>query len=155
MAQGNGKGGNGRTVRTPKKRAVFLKALAETGTVTHACRAAKLPRQTAYDWRAADPEFAKQWTDAIDVVADRIENALLTLALKCADDNHPPKATTAAIFLLKGLRPEKFRERHDHRVSGKLEVTQPKTEEELAEKIDSLPPSVAARMGAFLGGEDG
>jgi hypothetical protein len=110
-ANGNGNV-NGSAARTAQKRKAFIGALAKTGTVTHAAKAAKIGRRTAYQWRDADEVFAAEWDEALEFVADEIEDALRTLALKCYDDNPPKSATTAAIFLLKGMRPNKYRERH-------------------------------------------
>ena len=105
----------GRTNRTPKKRAAFLGALREGYSIYRACTEAKISRRSAYDWKEADEEFAKDWDAAVEAGTDALEDALYGRA-KETD-------TTAAIFLLKGRRPEKYRERIDNRVSGDVNVT--------------------------------
>lgn len=57
----------------PKWARGFLKALAITGVVTRAAKAAKTDRTTAYDLRAADPAFALAWKDALAAADDRLE----------------------------------------------------------------------------------
>jgi hypothetical protein len=56
--------------RTPKRRKAFLAALSKTANVTHACTFAPMSRDAAYKWRAADPEFKKEWEDAIEKGTD-------------------------------------------------------------------------------------
>jgi hypothetical protein len=83
-------------------RAVFLRALAKSPSVTAACRAAGVPRMTAYDHRERDPEFAAKWDSALNESLDTLEAALYQRALK--DD------TYAGIALLKAHRPSLYRE---------------------------------------------
>src|SRR5262249_45117807 len=66
----------GRSHRTPKHRAVFLAALAETGSVTRAFEAAKFPRQCAYDWRRDDADFAAAWTTPSSSAPTRLKTRL-------------------------------------------------------------------------------
>ena len=63
-----------RSSRTTKKRAGFLAALETTGNVTLACEMARLPRRSAYDWRADDPEFAADWEKSLDLGIDALED---------------------------------------------------------------------------------
>jgi hypothetical protein len=49
----------------------FLTALASLGNVSRACKTAKVGRQTAYDKKAADPEFSARWDEA-QVIADEL-----------------------------------------------------------------------------------
>jgi hypothetical protein len=62
-----------RTIRTDRARATFLKTLAATCNVTRAAHRAGMGRTAAYDWRSDDAEFAKEWDDAIEAAADRLE----------------------------------------------------------------------------------
>lgn len=104
----------GKTVRTPKKRAEFLAVLRDGYSVHRACQAAKMSRNAAYDWRNADPVFAADWDAAYEAGTDTLEDALQERATN--------KDTIAAIFLLKGRRPEKYRERVDQKLSGDLNI---------------------------------
>ena len=99
-----------RTKNTPKKRALFLGALTEGASVTAACDRAVITRRTVYVWRAADPEFAAAWDDAIEAGTDALEDE----ALRRAKD----KSDTLLIFLLKARRPEKYKDRVSTEHSG-------------------------------------
>src|SRR5690606_33144017 len=59
-----------RTDRTARKKAAFLAALAEGYSVTGACKKARVGRSTVYEWRDADPEFARAWEDAWEAGGD-------------------------------------------------------------------------------------
>jgi len=58
---------------SPKKKATFLEVLAQTGNVSAAATAAGINRYHAYDWRATDEDFAKEWEAAIEHAADLLE----------------------------------------------------------------------------------
>lgn len=123
-----------RTNRTPKKRAAFLSELAERGNVTDAARAAGIPRRSAYEWRGADPDFAAAWDAALDEAADTMEREAWRRAIEGVEKpvfgslggksgsgeigRVQEYSDTLLIFLLKGARPEKYRERIDARHSG-------------------------------------
>ena len=82
------------------------------------CRAAGITdRHLVYDLRKSDPNFARAMDDAYEEAADRLERR----ALKSSEP-------ALKIFMLKGMRPEKYRERFEH--SGRLDhadVTDPET----------------------------
>jgi hypothetical protein len=120
---------------TPKKRAAFLDALERCGNVTQAAVAAGVDRRLMYRTRAADPEFAAKWDEAVELGADALEDEARRRAhdgveepLTCArglilDDYGQPVTVrkysdTLLIFLLKGARPEKYRD--NIKVSGSL-----------------------------------
>ena len=50
----------------------FLKALADTGSVTTAVAAAGTSRTRVYELRKVDPAFAAAWAEAEDIAADRL-----------------------------------------------------------------------------------
>ena len=81
-----------RTSAQLKKAAIT--AYREYGTVYHACLAAGIGRRTWYDWKDADESFRA------DVEAKESSDTLL-------------------IFLLKGHKPDVFRERISQEVTGK------------------------------------
>ncbi|MDE2100504.1 MAG: hypothetical protein KGL39_24885 [Patescibacteria group bacterium] len=102
-----------KTIRTPKKgrqtvirRPIwmpkFLRALSESGNVTASCKEAAVGRMTVYELREADPEFASDWDNAIDMSIDELEGEARRRAMAGSD--------TMLIFTLKGLRPEKYRD---------------------------------------------
>src|SRR5262245_36754681 len=125
---------------TPKKRSTrsnwwhkgFLMALAECVVVELAAKTAGISRRTAFRHRATDLEFAEAWDDAIDDFADSLELEAWQRAIEGVkrirwvrtgtDDKGRPvferieeyeKSDVLLIFLLKGLRPEKYRENYD------------------------------------------
>ena len=83
-------------------------------SIRAACAAVDICRPTFYDWKATDPEFAKAFEDAEADLADMLEEC----AIKRATAEVNP-SDVMLIFMLKGLRPEKYRERSDARISGK------------------------------------
>lgn len=107
---------------TPKRDWVepFLSALASFGVVTHACKAAKVSRPVVYERKNADPEFAARWRDAVEQAVENLEaeanrrarvgylkpvyqkGALVGKVREYSD--------TLLIFLLKGLKPQVYRD---------------------------------------------
>ena len=140
----------------------FLKALALTGNITKAAAAAKVSRRRAYQVLAEAADFAEAWQDALEDAADGWEAEAVRRAVK---GTLKPVfqggkkvgavreyADTLLIFLLKGARPEKYRERHE--IMGKgggpigLDITaaQAEAEQELAawrqqqnERLSNMP----------------
>ena len=99
-------------------KATFLKTFAQRGNVSTSCKRAKISRETAYQWRKDDAKFHAAWEAAEQDAADSLEDHAWDMA-KSGD-------TTMTIFLLKGLRPEKYRERtvqqHEGQVNLKHQV---------------------------------
>lgn len=56
------------------RRKKFLEALARRGNVTQACQEIATSQHSVYSLRKRDPEFRKQWGDAIEVARERIES---------------------------------------------------------------------------------
>lgn len=107
------------------QRSAFLEALASFGTVRHACEAADVGRSTVYEWREEDADFAAAWDAALEEAADTLEREAMRRAAEGVDKPVfqggalvgfvREYSDTLLIFLLKGLRPEKYRERVDTR----------------------------------------
>jgi hypothetical protein len=125
-----------RTVRTVEKgdwKVPFLAELARTGVVLTACKKARIGRTTAYKIRDEDEEFAAAWDAALDDAADEMEEEAHRRAVKGVlkpvyqggkkVGSIREYSDTLLIFLLKGAKPEKFRERADVRHSGKIDVS--------------------------------
>jgi hypothetical protein len=111
----------------------FITAFANTGNVRAACAAVQIDRATAYRRRSRSTRFAEQWAAAKEEAADVLEAAAFQRATQGVDRpvygrvGSGKEATTQQvgtvkefsdlllIFLLKGLRPEKYRERHEVR----------------------------------------
>jgi hypothetical protein len=131
---------------TPKKRKRkrkkkwekgFLGTLASTGNVTAAARAAGIHRSTAYELKNKDETFAVSWKDAMDEAADLLEMEARRRATQGVPEPVFYKgqkiaivhkySDTLLIFLLKGNRPEKYRERYQHQHEHSGEVALPVT----------------------------
>ncbi len=101
-------------IEHPRQRA-FLSALAVVGNPTTAARISKVSRTSHYNWlgevdgegvatKAANA-YKRACEEAMDVAGDRLEYRCWQLA---TDEKHPN--ITALIFMLKAIRPKKFRE---------------------------------------------
>jgi hypothetical protein len=99
----------------------FLNALAGGATVEDAARAAKTTRTTVYQWRAAEPAFAKEWAIAYRIGGDTLEAEAQRRAVEgtLKPVFHQGKVVghvreysdTLLIFLLKARNPQKFCDR--------------------------------------------
>jgi len=119
--------------RTGKWKATFIDILGKTGNVTLAAEAANVGTDTAYAHRNADsptyePEFAKAWQRALEKAADILEAEARRRGFNGYDEpvfgsGGPGQGTvqvgtvrrysdTLLIFLLKGARPEKYRDNY-------------------------------------------
>jgi len=122
------------TVRATEKRRVFLEALALSANVTQSARVAKLDRNTAYDWRAADKEFAEAWDRAVELGTDALEDEAVRRGMAGVKKpifqggklvGHVNEfSDTLLIFMLKARRPMVFRDRADLNVTGHLTLEQ-------------------------------
>ena len=92
----------------------FLEVYPKIGTVRAASEAAGISYRTFYRWLEADDNFAAEFAHAKEAAADRLEEALIERAMERSD--------VAAIFILKGLRPDKYRERQAVRHEGGVNV---------------------------------
>jgi hypothetical protein len=63
-------------------RAAFLAALREMPVILRACEAVGINRSTAWRAREADPEFAKDWDDAMEDGIDRAEQEAFRRAIE-------------------------------------------------------------------------
>lgn len=71
---------------TPEKLTAFCAALAETCNVGRACAAVGISRQTAYNWREADADFAVAWEKAMKVGLLALEDEAHRRAFEGMDD---------------------------------------------------------------------
>lgn len=125
--------------RTPDQDDLFFAKIRRTGNVSKALKAAKYKRTATYAMREKDEAFAIEWNAAVDEYVDGLEEEMDRRGFEgieepviyqgqrqyrrdkegkvIVDGKGKPvvetrlvKDTTAAIFRLKGLRPEKYRE---------------------------------------------
>lgn len=109
----------GKTVRTLKRRKLFLAALRDGLSVSNAATKSAMSRAAVYDWRGDDEEFAKDWDDALEGGTDLLEDEATRRALHGTDEpvfqngKHVGSvrrySDTLIIFLLKARR-AKFRD---------------------------------------------
>ena len=121
----------------------FLDAYLSLGHFGKACKAVGASHQTIRKLLKQIPEFGEAFEDAEQVVADKLEDALRQRATEgfdrlkfdkngaaCIDPRtkevyvEKQFSDLAAIFLLKGQRPEKYREKFEHvgRGGGPIET---------------------------------
>lgn len=116
----------------------FLAAfLDSSGNVSKACRAAMICRQSAYQWRVDDPEFAAAWDHAQEAIIDAAEQELYRRGVLGYQDAVVYQGevtgsvtrydTTALIFLLKGKRPEVWRDNRENAEYHRAPVEDPAT----------------------------
>lgn len=154
----------GRTPRYREQRKQkFLRALAECGVITDAAKVAGVERKTVYRWREQDPDFAKAWDEAEQEAADKLEREAIRRAVEGVEEPvfHQGKivgyvrkySDTLLIFLLKGYKPERYKERQAHELSGPGGGPIPidDVRAALQRKLDEL----AARVGGAGGADDG
>lgn len=103
-------------------KARFLLAFAESGNVSSAARTAGVGRSTVYVWQEHDERFLHAYREAEVQAVDALEGEARRRALgydvKTFDAEGNEHTVTKysdvlLIFLLKGARPEKYRERLD------------------------------------------
>lgn len=116
-------------------RPVFLASLSQCGNMTVAAKKAGVHRVTACDEKAKNPEFKKACDAAMDQACDLLEKEAyrrgvigVKRPVTIAGEREIVQeySDVLLIFLLKGGRPEKFKDRwegklnaeHVHRVAG-------------------------------------
>ena len=121
-----------RTPTTEEQWAQFLSSLSVCGNITQACKTANICRMTAYNRKNDDEEFEKAWKSAAILGGQGLEDEARRRAFdgwtepKYYQDTlleHIQKySDTLLIFLLKGLFPDKYRDRVSTDHSGKVEI---------------------------------
>ncbi len=80
----------------------FLAALENTGSVTAAADAAGVHRTAAYKHRQTDKAFSEKWDESVEHASDVLEDEARKRAFAGSD--------VLLMFLLKGIRPQRWRE---------------------------------------------
>jgi hypothetical protein len=105
-------------VHNHRQRAVLL-AYGTSGQVAAACSTAGVDRTTHYYWMNHDPVYVAAFAEAKEQVADVLEAEATRRALGWEETQYRPDGTpytvrrysdTLLIFLLKGARPEKYKD---------------------------------------------
>lgn len=121
---------------TQRRKRAFLRALAQSGNVSLSCAAAGWRPDLARAARKQDASFSEAWDLALETAADLLEAEAFRRAVHGVQKAvwHKPKEGAPEVIdyetvysdqlmqtLLKGAKPEKFRERHEvqHDASSK------------------------------------
>lgn len=117
---------------TERKRAAFLREYALSGNVSETCRVVGISRKTHYDWLRTDPAYVKAFNDADASAVDALEKEARRRAVEGVEEGVYYKGERVdtvrkfsdllLIFLLKGARPEKYRDRVDVAASSTLTI---------------------------------
>lgn len=121
-----------RTKRTAEMEARFLEVLATGASVYKAALAAGIGRRTAYEWREADPDFAARWEEAVESGNDLLEDEAIRRGMAGVDKPVyyqgevcgavKEYSDTLLIFQLKARRRDKYSEKIDQTVNGRVTV---------------------------------
>lgn len=141
------------TIRTPEKEKEFLEALSETCNVSKACEISDIARSSVYAWRTDDLEFAMRWDKALELGVEALEDEATRRAKSGVDEpvfyqgsqcgTVRKYSDTLLIFLLKGAKPEKYRERIDSNMNHSGNITN-LTDEELQVKYHAAKEAALA-----------
>ncbi len=109
---------------TLKKKEEFLGHLAGGNTVVVAAQGIAVSRKTVYEWRDKDPAFRAAWEQALEDGTQALEQEAFRRAVRGVEepihyrgrkvDSVRRYSDTLLIFLLKGRRPEIYRDRVEH-----------------------------------------
>lgn len=133
------------------KKQAFIEAYCQAGTITAAARVVGIHRSQHYDWLKKDAEYAGSFEQAEQSVADMLEREAIRRAVEGVErpvyqggrlvGTVQDYSDTLLIFLLKGHKPEKFKER----AQVASEVTVKDGDSDLDREIRRLVAQVAGR----------
>lgn len=126
-------------VRTFKRRKLFLDQLELGSSVAFAAMAADGSVKNFKAWKAADPDFASDWDEAVEAGTDYLEDVATERAVK--------KSDALMMMMLKARRPDKFDRGSKLELSGGINVEGSKAK--LLNKIARLQ----AQGGLLAGGD--
>lgn len=117
------------TKLTVEKKEKFLDYLRTSPNVSQAAKSIGVSRQTIYNQRKEDKEFATAWDDAIGEALDNLESALFNRAINGVTNDvfyegvpcgtKTEYSDAATMFLLKNRRPEVFSDKVRQEITGK------------------------------------
>jgi len=136
----------------PKKQTAFLETLAATGNVRKAAQAAHLAVSTVYKYRLRDASLAEAWDEALQVAMDTVlEPEAIRRAVEGVEQDvyyqgrkvgvERQYSDVLLIFLLKGWKADRYRERREIIHAGSLA---------LLRKMEQVGKMTPAELQAFL-----
>lgn len=152
----------------------FLVELAEFGNVREACRRSGLTRSKLYQWRDNDEDFAKRWDEAYALGVAGLEDEARRRAAEGVERPVFGKEGEVGrvrefsdgllMFLLKGAKPDVYKERvsaeHSGPNGGPIEYSDTERSARIAAILDAArargsgPAAVDGRLGAADGAAD-
>ena len=137
---------------TPKKKAEFLDALAQSGNVRQAAKAVGFSANRFYVHRRQDPLFAQKWEETIQQAMDTVlEPEAIRRAVDGVDKAvfyrgeqvgvQREYSDTLLIFLLKGWKADRYKERSEVFHRGAVE---------LLRKLEHIGTMTPDQLQAFL-----
>lgn len=130
---------------------IFFEKLSQHGRITQAAREAGLQRESLYDKRERDPEFATRWANALETYADVVEAEVHRRAIEGTDKGiwHQGQlvgterqfSDALLLALVKAKRAREFGDK------SKLELT---GADGGAVKVETSPLDLARRIGVLL-----
>src|SRR5579859_1690785 len=112
----------------------FLSALAASGNVSDAARRASVDRGTVYERRGRDEAFKAAWDDAIEQATEALElearrrahdgvvKPVFYKGARCDGDHVREYSDALMMFLLRSLKPLKYRDNVKHEHEGDLKI---------------------------------
>lgn len=127
-------------IQHPQKRAL-LRAYSLSMRLGQSCEAAKIHRWMHYHWLKADSAYKDAFAEARTMAAEVLEEE----AVKRGMGTTEGASDTLLIFLLKGAKPETYKERYEHSGpgGGPIQVAQ------------MAPEARQARLAALLAKRNG
>ncbi len=102
----------------------IVRSLAQKGNVREATDNAGVSRSLAYGWRDKDEGFREAWDDAVNEAVDRMEREMWRRGIEGFErpviyqgeitDTWTDYSDSLLLTLIKGHRPEKYKERREH-----------------------------------------
>lgn len=109
-------------VSSPHKKAAFLAAYRQVGNIARAAELSKVSRNSHYEWMEGDPEYPAKFDEATQESIEKLETEARRRAVEGVEEAvwHNGErvgavrkySDTLLIFLLKGARPEKYRDNY-------------------------------------------
>jgi hypothetical protein len=126
-----------------KKRA-FLAAFSRCGSLSKAAKRAKIDRRTHYNWLKDDPWYVQAFQQAVIEAGDALQDKLAEMAFE--------GNVTAAIFLLKGLKPQTFKDRQavEFQWDGNINSLTPRQLKEFERSLLEQHPDLALEAGSVV-----